>query len=165
MQSNAPILFNTYKLAQSITDKSVRCCGCRQLQHPGLDAPAHIVGLIEFDGNVIPVIDPAMQLCNEPTPLTTATCILVIQHLAADMMLHTGIVIAHSQEILELASGSFDSEPLPTCTMNMLFTLEVRGSVHAALLLAENHHFIASALRPTTLAPTGIMPPRHVAVI
>lgn len=165
MQSSTPILFNTYKLTQSITDKSVRCCGCRQLQHPGLDAPAHIIGLIEFDGDVIPVIDPALQLCDEPTPLTSATCILVIQHLAADIMLHTGIVIAHSQEILELASGSFDSGPQPTCTMNMLFTLEVQGNVHAALLLAENHHIVASALRPTTSMPAGIMPPGHVAVI
>lgn len=169
MQSNTPVLFNTYKLTQSTTDKSIRCCGCRQLQHPGLDAPVHIVGLIEFDGNIIPVIDPAMQLCDEPTPLTGATCILVVQHFIPGRLLHTGIVIAHSQEILELASGSFDSGPLPTCTTNMLFVLEISGNMHAALLLAENHRIMASALRPSASSNdrmTGsAIQPKHAAAI
>jgi hypothetical protein len=165
MRDNAPTLFNTYQFVRSSTDKSVRCCGCKELFHPGLDAPAHIVGLIEFDGNAIPVIDPALQLCNEPTPLTSAACILVVQHLVPGRLLHTGIVIAHSQEILELASGSFDSGPLPTCTTNMLFVLDIRGNMHAALLLAENHRIMTSALRPTASTGERTAQPRHAAAI
>lgn len=148
MTPTIPILFNTYTLTDVAGTASVRCHGCQELQHPGLDAPAHIVGLIRFRGKLIPVLDPALLFCQMATPLANSTCILVVEHHAPGKLLHTGILIPDSQEILELASGTYSSGPMATSTVNMNFVLAIPENMHAAMFLAENHRIVAAAVRP-----------------
>jgi len=113
---------------------------------PNYGMPTHVRGLIEFDGKHIPVIDPSVQLCNEPTKLTDSSCILIIEH----QKLHTGIVIKDIEEVMKLAAGYFESKANLGASINMHFILDINNNIQANELLAKNHRISNHLNEPKT---------------
>jgi chemotaxis signal transduction protein len=101
--------------------------------------PTHIKGGIEFEGHVIPVIDPSTWLCGEPTRLDNCTCILVVQYTFEYREFKTGILIQDSEEIMNLAAGAYSHGALEGTTFNMRFVLEIPKSAFANKFLADSH--------------------------
>jgi chemotaxis signal transduction protein len=106
--------------------------------------PAHSLGVIEFDGKYIPVIDPSIQFCGEPTKLSTLSCIMIVRHIHKQEILHTGIVIEDIEEVMKLAVGDYKLGAGLGASVNMHFILEIPGNIHANALLAENYNRMAN---------------------
>jgi chemotaxis signal transduction protein len=136
--------FTTFLIAYEIEAKrlNLRCIGCRELVKPDYKKPSHILGVIEFDGLYIPVIDPGILLLSKPTPLNNLSCILITPHRWQYQQYHTGIVIKDVDEIMEFASAKSDIEPLRNMSVNMKFVLDIRKSPGAESWLYENHQML-----------------------
>jgi chemotaxis signal transduction protein len=54
--------------------------------------------LIEFEGGLIPVIDPGFFFHNKPAHITSSACILVIEHGHENHNRRTGVLVEHIKE-------------------------------------------------------------------
>jgi chemotaxis signal transduction protein len=133
------LLFITFTFKQQGRELQVRCRGCREIMILDYQKPTHIRGLIELDGKYIPVIDPSIQLCGEPTKLNSSSCILIVEHRYRCQTLHTGVLIENFEEILLLAANSFKSGASGQASVNMHFILEAHNNDRSNKLLFENH--------------------------
>jgi purine-binding chemotaxis protein CheW len=73
--------------------------------------PAHVRGVINLRGKVIPVIDLRRKLGLPDVPFTACTCVMVVQVETQAGALLTGVVVDGVSEVLTIASS--DIEPSP----------------------------------------------------
>jgi hypothetical protein len=133
-----PIVFS---LTNNHGQLKVVCNGCREIVPLDGLLPAHIKGMIEYDGQFIPVIDPAAQYYDDLAEITNDSCILVIEHEYAGSRLYTGIIAGSFEQILALSVSSPKSD-VNVCGTNMGFALEMLdqpSDSHANRLLGRNH--------------------------
>jgi hypothetical protein len=133
-----PLLI-TFALRRSGGDIQVRCRGCREiapLSHSMLD---HLKGVIELDGQCIPVIDAGVRFRAEGTEIGLCSCILVVEHECGTTQLRTGVIVNHIEEVMQLAAGTFRSSAGPTVSVNTHFVVEACCSTGPHELLAETH--------------------------
>jgi chemotaxis signal transduction protein len=142
MEKTQNLLFITYKIKQKEYELEVRCCGCREIIFPDYKIPTYIKGMIEFDGNYIPVIDPKMYFENRSSELTNLTCIIVIEHFYEYQNRQTGIIIEDIEEVQNLAAGSYRSQRPNVSTVNIRFILKVLKKVNKEKLLNDTHFSI-----------------------
>lgn len=117
---------------------NVHCVGCRELVILDYEEPAHIRGVIEFNGVYIPVIDPRILLFGLPTKFNNLSCILVVPHRWGHQQFYAGIIIEDIDEIIEYASGEPDVGPLKDISVNIRFVLDMRKNPGAESCLYEN---------------------------
>jgi purine-binding chemotaxis protein CheW len=73
--------------------------------------PAHIKGVINLRGKVIPVVDLRLKFCLPEMEYTQRTCIIVVQVLSAGVALQTGIIVDEVSEVLNLAAADIEDTP------------------------------------------------------
>jgi hypothetical protein len=133
-----PIVFS---LSNNRGQLKVTCNGCRELMPLEGLLPWHVKGMIEYDGQFIPVIDPSAQHGDDFIEITNDSCVLVIGHEYAGAKLYTGIIAGNFEQILQLAISS-DTRDIKACGTNMSFALEMLEQTddsHAGRLLWHNH--------------------------
>ncbi len=67
-------------------------------------APAHMKGVINLRGSVLPVIDTRVKLGLSPTDVTVNTCILVLEVDVEGETLQVGALVDAVSEVLEIES-------------------------------------------------------------
>ncbi len=77
---------------------------------PGV--PRSIRGVINLRGAVVPVVDLAVRFGLTPTPVTSRTCVLIVEVALAGERIVMGILADQVREVLEL--GTAEVLPPPT---------------------------------------------------
>jgi purine-binding chemotaxis protein CheW len=73
--------------------------------------PAHVKGVINLRGQVIPVIDLRMKFGMQEIELTEETCIIVVEIATSDSQFETGIIVDHVSEVLDVDGADIDDAP------------------------------------------------------
>ena len=73
--------------------------------------PAHVKGVINLRGQVIPVIDLRAKFGMETTDITEETCIIVVEISQGKRKFNTGIVVDHVQEVLDIDGQNIEESP------------------------------------------------------
>ncbi|MEN6428506.1 MAG: chemotaxis protein CheW [Phycisphaerales bacterium] len=73
--------------------------------------PAHVKGVINLRGQVIPVVDLRSKFGMATTEVTEQTCIIVVEISQAGRKLNTGIVVDRVQEVLDIAGKDIEEAP------------------------------------------------------
>ena len=73
--------------------------------------PAHVRGVINLRGKVIPVIDLRARFGMETTETTDQTCIIVVEITQRGQSFNTGIVVDRVQEVLDIAGENIEDAP------------------------------------------------------
>jgi chemotaxis signal transduction protein len=133
------ILFVTFVLNRRQRDLDVRCCGCKDIMVSDYKKPTHLKGTIEFEGRIIPIVDPGTWFCGEPTRLTGSACILIVEHCYEHREIKTGILVPDTEEIMNLAAGSYASGTPKGTSFNMRFVLDIPKKIFASKFLADSH--------------------------
>ena len=118
MEQTQNVLFVAYLLQQRGREFDVNYHGCRAIMIPDYKTPTHIRGMMEFEGALIPVIDPGISFHNQSAHLSHAACILVVEHGHESRRRRTGVIIEDFEEVMNLAAGSYGSGALKPSTFN-----------------------------------------------
>ena len=73
--------------------------------------PAHVKGVINLRGKVIPVVDLRLKFGLPELEYTQRTCIIVVQVRGEDGLMLTGIVVDGVAEVLNLAAADIEDTP------------------------------------------------------
>lgn len=73
--------------------------------------PAHVRGVINLRGAVLPVVDLSAKFGNEETAPTRTTCIVVVETKPQDELLTIGIVATAVSEVVDIADGAIEPPP------------------------------------------------------
>lgn len=73
--------------------------------------PAHVKGVINLRGKVIPVVDLRLKFGLPELDYTRRTCIIVVQVQAASSSMLMGIVVDGVAEVLNLAAADIEDTP------------------------------------------------------
>ena len=85
--------------------------------------PAHVKGVINLRGQVIPVIDLRAKFGMETTDVTEETCIIVVEIAQGKRKFDTGIVVDRVQEVLDIAGEDIEEAPQFGSSVNTDFIL------------------------------------------
>lgn len=85
--------------------------------------PAHVKGVINLRGQVIPVIDLRAKFGMETAEVTEQTCIIVVETSRSDRKFSTGIVVDRVQEVLDIAGEDIEEAPQFDSSVNTDFIL------------------------------------------
>jgi len=85
--------------------------------------PAHVKGVINLRGQVIPVIDLRAKFGMETIEVTEESCIIVVEISQGDHKFSTGIVVDHVQEVLDIAGEDIEEAPQFGSSVNTDFIL------------------------------------------
>jgi chemotaxis signal transduction protein len=132
-------LFIIYQLKRNGQEQDVSYYGCREIVIPDYKTSTYIRGMIEFEGNYIPVIDPNIYYQGQPSQLTNLACILVIEHIYECRSQRTGIIMGDIEEIINLVAGSYKTSIMKPSTFNMRFVLKILKKADADSLLSDTH--------------------------
>jgi purine-binding chemotaxis protein CheW len=73
--------------------------------------PAHVKGVINLRGQVIPVIDLRTKFGMNTTEVTEETCIIVVEINQGSRKFNTGIVVDRVQEVLDIKGEDIEEAP------------------------------------------------------
>ncbi len=110
--------------------------------------PRFVRGIFDLLGHVLPVIDLEICFNDQITPVTTHTCIVVVEHDEAGSHLELGIMVEAVKDVTEIAENDILSPPAIGHQIPAEF---IRGIIREAqgnfmLLLDIGHLFRLSEL-------------------
>jgi purine-binding chemotaxis protein CheW len=73
--------------------------------------PAHVKGVINLRGQVIPVIDLRTKFGMDTAEVTEETCIIVVEISQGKRKFNTGIVVDRVQEVLDIKGDDIEEAP------------------------------------------------------
>src|ERR1700753_3080378 len=73
--------------------------------------PAHVKGVINLRGKVIPVVDLRLKFGLQKLEYTQRTCIIVVQVAGESSAMLMGIVVDGVAEVLNLSAGEIENTP------------------------------------------------------
>jgi purine-binding chemotaxis protein CheW len=73
--------------------------------------PAHVRGVINLRGAVLPVVDLSAKFGNAETELTRTTCIVVVETRLNDELLTIGVVSSAVSEVVDIADAAIEPAP------------------------------------------------------
>ena len=85
--------------------------------------PAHVKGVINLRGQIIPVIDLRAKFGMETAEVTEETCIIVVEITQGSSQFQTGIVVDHVSEVLDIAGEHIEESPQFGSNVNTDFIL------------------------------------------
>ena len=102
--------------------------------------PAHIRGVINLRGSVVPVVDLSARLGKSVSELTKRSCIVLVEVAAGDSRQGLGMLVDEVKEILEIATGDLQPAPAFGTDIRTDF-IQAMGRVEDSfmILLAVNH--------------------------
>jgi len=74
-------------------------------------APAHVLGVVNLRGKIVPILDLRIRFGLEFTGRTERTCIVVVQTGQGSFLRLTGLMVDEVQEVLTLAAGEIEEPP------------------------------------------------------
>ena len=98
--------------------------------------PAHVKGVLNLRGKVIPVIDLRLKFGFAAGEVTARTCIIVVEVALTTGRAMMGIVVDHVSEVLNLAAEEIEETPEfgeRVCTDYMNGVAKVKGTVKILL--------------------------------
>jgi purine-binding chemotaxis protein CheW len=98
--------------------------------------PAHVKGVINLRGKVIPVVDLRLKFGLPEQAYTQRTCIIVVQVQGASGPVLTGIIVDGVAEVLNVTAGDIEETPdfgNGVATPYLLGMAKVKGSVRILL--------------------------------
>lgn len=116
--------------------------------------PAHVKGVINLRGKVIPVLDLRLKFGLPEIEYTQRTCIIVVQVQGDTRSMLMGIVVDGVAEVLNLASGDIEDTPdfgQGVATPYLLGMAKIKGKVKILLdinqvLTSQELHGLESVL-------------------
>jgi purine-binding chemotaxis protein CheW len=85
--------------------------------------PAHVRGVINLRGQVIPVVDLRSKFGMESAEVTEQTCIIVVEISNTDRTFNTGIVVDNVNEVLDIMGKDIEDAPQFGSSVNTDFIL------------------------------------------
>jgi purine-binding chemotaxis protein CheW len=99
--------------------------------------PAHIKGVINLRGKIIPVIDLRLKFALSVVKDTEQTCIVVVQvNLPSRAVIQMGVIVDAVEEVLNISSGEVEETPdfgAKLATDYILGMAKAKGSVKTLL--------------------------------
>jgi len=99
--------------------------------------PAHIKGVINLRGQVIPVIDLRGKFGMDTAKVTEETCIIVVEISQAGRKFNTGIVVDRVQEVLDIDGDNIEQAPQFGATVNTDFILGMGKIAESVKILLD----------------------------
>jgi len=102
--------------------------------------PAHVKGVINLRGKVIPVVDLRLKFGLPEIEYTQRTCIIVVQVQGQSSAMLMGIVVDGVAEVLNLAEGDIENTPdfgNGVTTSYLLGMAKIKGKVKILLEIDE----------------------------
>ena len=119
-------LFITYFLKKSGNTQEVKFTGCKEIMCFDYELPSYIKGLIKYDENYIPVVDPNIYFQGQLSMINNLACIVIIDSIRNCCEYRTGIIIEDIDEILNFAAGNYiNMSSAIQLTFNMTFIIDV----------------------------------------
>jgi purine-binding chemotaxis protein CheW len=103
-------------------------------------APAHVRGVINLRGKVIPVVDLRRQFGMAAVEAHERNCIIVVDVLARGRLVNVGILVDGVSEVLDIASADIEPPPLFGNGLNTDFILglaKAGGTVKILLAIEQ----------------------------
>ena len=103
--------------------------------------PAHVKGVINLRGKVVPVIDLRLKFGLAVQEATDRTCIIVVEAVTAGRRVMLGIVVDHVSEVLNIATEEIEAPPdfgEQLDTRYMLGIAKIKGKVKMLLDLDKS---------------------------
>ena len=98
--------------------------------------PAHIKGVINLRGKIIPVVDLRLKFGMQSVDYTQRTCIIVVNAAVDGAQTSIGIVVDGVAEVLNISDGDIENTPKfgdGTDTSYMLAMAKIKGQVKLLL--------------------------------
>jgi len=98
--------------------------------------PAHVKGVLNLRGKVIPVIDLRLKFGFAPGEVTSRTCIIVVEVALAASRVMMGIIVDRVSEVLNIPADEIEHTPEfgeQVCTDYMKAVAKVKGTVKILL--------------------------------
>ena len=98
--------------------------------------PAHVRGVINLRGKVVPVVDLRLKFGLPPAEYTPRTCIIVTQVQGANCALYMGVIVDGVSEVLNLTGQEVEDTPDfgdSAATQYLLGMAKVKGKVKILL--------------------------------
>ena len=99
--------------------------------------PAHIRGVINLRGKIVPVVDLRIRFGLAVAESSESTCIVVVQvKLAAGGVMHMGLIVDGVEEVINFAAADLEATPdfgMKVDTDYLLGMAKVKGRVIALL--------------------------------
>jgi purine-binding chemotaxis protein CheW len=73
--------------------------------------PAHVRGVINLRGAVLPVVDLAAKFGHEETELTRTACIVVVETQLRDDLITVGLLATAVSQVVDIADGDIEEPP------------------------------------------------------
>ena len=73
--------------------------------------PFHVRGVINLRGSVVPVVDLAVKLGREESPLSRRSCIVIVETGAQDERVVTGVVADAVNQVIEFSPDDIEAPP------------------------------------------------------
>jgi purine-binding chemotaxis protein CheW len=73
--------------------------------------PAHVRGVINLRGAVLPVVDLAAKFGHEETELTRTACIVVVETQLRDDLITVGLLSTAVSQVVDIADGDIEEPP------------------------------------------------------
>jgi purine-binding chemotaxis protein CheW len=102
--------------------------------------PAHLKGVINLRGKIIPVVDLRLKFALAEAPFTQSTCIIVVQVLQESETAMIGLIVDAVSEVLNLGLSDIEDAPdFGTGTENafVLGIAKFKGSVKILLKIED----------------------------
>ncbi len=137
------ILLITYFLKRSVNAQEIEFTGCKEIRCFDYELPSYIKGLIKYDDDYIPVVDPNIYFQSQPSMINNLACILIIESIRNCCKYRTGIIIEDIDEILNFAAGNYRNMPYTIpLTFNMNFIIDVLRKGQSEQFLFNTHKLL-----------------------
>ncbi len=73
--------------------------------------PAHVRGVINLRGQVIPVVDLRTKFAMRTEEITSQTCIIVVETRQGNQKFNTGIVVDRVRDVLDIVASQIEDAP------------------------------------------------------
>lgn len=122
--------------------------------------PAHVKGVLNLRGKVIPVVDLRLKFALPELAYTQRTCIIVVQVQAEAGSMQMGIVVDGVAEVLNLTDGDIEDTPAFGRDVTVSYLLgmaKIKGKVKILLdidqVLTTQELQVLEAVLPETVLP------------
>ena len=105
--------------------------------------PAHVKGVINLRGQVIPVIDLRAKFGMDTAEVTEETCIIVVETTQGNRNFSNGIVVDRVQEVLDITSDNIEDAPQFGSSVNTDFILGMGKVDNNVKILLDIDHVLA----------------------
>jgi len=100
-------------------------------------APAHVKGVINLRGKIIPVVDLRLKFGLDEIPYTDRTCIIVVEIKKDTGTILIGIVVDAVSEVLNIKATDIEDAPAFGIAMNMDYILGMAKAGNGVKILLD----------------------------